>query len=374
MGELYFKTKGLTVGYNGKPLIRDIEFGVERGEILTLIGPNGSGKSTILKSITKQLKILAGTVYIAEDDLKTVSAKELAKKMSVVLTERMKPELMSCRDIVATGRYPYTGNLGLLSEEDEAIVQQSMESVHVLDLQNRDFNAISDGQRQRVLLARALCQQPEIIILDEPTSFLDIRHKLELLSLLRKLTKERDIAVIMSLHEIDLAQKVSDKVICVKGEIIARYGTPAEVFQEETIRELYGIENGTYDPLFGSIELGRPQGTPEILVLSNGGSGIPVYRDLQKQGTPFAAAILSTNDMDYAVARHMATEIVTAAPFQPITEEALDRTMALVRSCKEVIDAGVTIGQTNQAMEEILAEAERLGKRKKVKQHDVLPV
>ena len=213
MGELYFKTKGLTVGYNGKPLIRDIEFGVERGEILTLIGPNGSGKSTILKSITKQLKILAGTVYIAEDDLKTVSAKELAKKMSVVLTERMKPELMSCRDIVATGRYPYTGNLGLLSEEDEAIVQQSMESVHVLDLQNRDFNAISDGQRQRVLLARALCQQPEIIILDEPTSFLDIRHKLELLSLLRKLTKERGIAVIMSLHEIDLAQKVSDKVI-----------------------------------------------------------------------------------------------------------------------------------------------------------------
>ncbi len=372
MGELYFKTKGLTVGYNGKPLIHDIEFEVERGEILTLIGPNGSGKSTILKSITRQLKILAGTVYIGEKDMKGVSLKELAKQMSVVLTERMKPELMSCRDIVATGRYPYTGNLGLLSEEDEAIVLESMESVHVLDLQNRDFNAISDGQRQRVLLARALCQKPEIIILDEPTSFLDIRHKLELLTLLRKLTKERRIAVIMSLHEIDLAQKVSDKVICVKGEVIAQYGTPATVFREETIRSLYEIENGTYDPVFGSIEMGRPEGDPEILVISNGGNGVSIYRHLQKKGRPFAAAILSTNDMDYAIARHIASEVVTAPPFEPVPEEALQRTLALVHSCRIVLNAGVTIGQTNQAVQTVLDEAEALGKLKKGRSHDLL--
>ncbi|MBP5749586.1 MAG: ABC transporter ATP-binding protein [Firmicutes bacterium] len=372
MSELFFRTKGLTVGYNGKPLIRDIEIGVAEGEILTLIGPNGSGKSTILKSITRQLKILGGTVYLGEKDLHAMNLKALAKQMSVVLTERMKPELMSCRDIVATGRHPYTGNLGLLSAEDEAIVNESMESVHVLDLQNRDFNAISDGQRQRVLLARALCQQPRVLILDEPTSFLDIRHKLELLTLLRKLTKERKLAVIMSLHEIDLAQKVSDKVICVKGETISRYGTPAEVFDEDAIRDLYEISAGSYDPVFGSIEMGRTEGEPEILVLSNCGTGIPVYRHLQKKGKPFAAAILSTNDIDYAVARHIATEVVETPPFEPVSEQALARTMELVRSCRIVLNAGLTIGEENRALEEVVKEAERLGKLKKDKTHALL--
>ena len=372
MSELFFRTKGLTVGYNGKPLIRDIEIGVAEGEILTLIGPNGSGKSTILKSVTRQLKILSGTVYIGEHDLHTMNLKELAKQMSVVLTERMKPELMSCRDIVATGRHPYTGNLGLLSPEDDAIVNESMESVHVLDLQNRDFNAISDGQRQRVLLARALCQQPRVLILDEPTSFLDIRHKLELLTLLRKLTKERKLAVIMSLHEIDLAQKVSDKVICVKGETISRYGTPAEVFEEDTIRDLYEIETGSYDPLFGSIEMARPEGDPEVLVLSNCGRGIPVYRELQKQGISFAAAVIAKNDMDYTVARQLAAEVVEAEPFDDISVEAVARALELTERCTSVIDAGVTLGTHNRAMQTVLAKAEELGKLKRGSSDELL--
>jgi iron complex transport system ATP-binding protein len=365
MSDLIFRTKGLTVGYNGKPLIRDIEIEVKAGEILTLIGPNGSGKSTILKSVTRQLKILGGAVYIGEKDLMQISLKELAKQMSVVLTERMKPELMTCRDIVATGRHPYTGNLGLLSEEDEQIVDESMESVHVLDLQNRDFNAISDGQRQRVLLARAICQKPRVLILDEPTSFLDIRHKLELLSLLRDLTRQRGIAVIMSLHEIDLAQKISDKVICVKGETLARYGTPAEVFREDVIRDLYEIETGSYDPLFGSIELEKPEGEPKVFVLSNGGKGIPVYRSLQKDAIPFAAGILAENDIDCSVAEKLAVEVVKTPAFETISREAADRALQLVQSCETVIDAGLTIGETNQVLKTVLQEAERLGKLKK---------
>ena len=135
-----------------------------------------------------------------------------------------------------------------------------MAAVHALDLSDRDFNAISDGQRQRVLLARAICQEPEIIILDEPTSFLDIRHKLQLLSILRSMAKQKGITVIMSLHEIDLAQKISDKVVCVKGDHIARFGAPEDVLDGEAIRALYSLDQGFYDPLFGSIELPRPEG------------------------------------------------------------------------------------------------------------------
>ena len=365
MSAYYFQTKNLAVGYDGQTLIRDITIGVEKGEIVTLIGPNGAGKSTILKSITRQLKTIAGTVTIDRSDLKRLSLKELATRMAVVLTERMKPELMTCRDIVATGRYPYTGRLGILTAEDEAKVDSAMEAVHALELSDRDFNAISDGQRQRILLARAICQEPEIIILDEPTSFLDIRHKLELLSILRGMAKEKGITVIMSLHEIDLAQKVSDKILCVKGETIDTYGTPEQVFEEENIRALYDIEQGFFDPCFGSIELPRPMGEPRILVLSACGTGIPVYRALQKKNLPFCAGILYTNDLDYRLARLLAAEVVTEQPFHEIGDAAFNRAMELVHTCDTVIDAGVELGPCNRRMEEVLRAAEQENKLKR---------
>ena len=362
MGEYYFSTGDLSVGYNGKALIHDINVRIQAGEIVTLIGPNGSGKSTILKSITRQLKTISGRVWIQTEELEKISYKALARRMAVVLTERMKPELMTCRDVVATGRYPYTGRLGLLSAEDEEKVTAAMERVHALELADRDFDAISDGQRQRVLLARAICQEPEIIVLDEPTSYLDIRHKLELLSILRSMAKERGITVIMSLHEIDLAQKISDKILCVKGEVISRFGPPGEVFSEEVIRDLYGLDQGAYNVDFGSIELPPPRGEPEVLVISSGGTGIPVYRQLQKDNVAFMAGILYTNDMDYAVARHLAAGMITARPFRPLPPETLEAGKRAVERCRLVIDAGVEIGEYNAGIGELLTLAEQEGK------------
>ena len=183
---------------------------------------------------------------------------------------------------MATGRYPYTGRLGVLSREDENKVDEALMAVHAQELGIRNFLEISDGQRQRILLARAICQEPEVMILDEPTSYLDIRHKLELLEILRKMAKEKEITVIMSLHEIDLAQKISDKVVCVKGDRIAGFGNPEEIFTEEKIRELYGIDNGYYDPCFGSVELPRVVGKPEVFVLSSCGTGIRFTGNFRK--------------------------------------------------------------------------------------------
>ena len=197
MDNYYFHMDNLSVGYDKKALIHDICIGIKKGEIVTLIGPNGSGKSTILKSITRQLQIIGGKVYFDDRNLNSFSYKELSTRMAVVLTERMRPELMTCHEIVATGRYPYTGRLGILTPEDEQIVDEAMKAVHAEDLGNRDFNAISDGQKQRVLLARAICQEPEIIVLDEPTSFLDVRYKLELLAILERMARKKHITVIM---------------------------------------------------------------------------------------------------------------------------------------------------------------------------------
>ena len=361
MSDFYFQTKDLSVGYNGNVLIHDISIGISRGEIVTLIVPNGSGKSTILKSITKQLQMISGTVFLAGKNLSKLAYKELSTQMAVVLTERMKPELMTCHDVVATGRYPYTGRLGILSKEDEEKVEECLNLVNALELGSRDFNAISDGQRQRVLLARAICQEPDIIILDEPTSFLDIRHKLELLSILRRMAKEKGITVIMSLHEIDLAQKISDKIICVKGEEISHYGEPDTIFKTSIIQELYEIDNGFFDPRFGSIELPRPQGEPEVFVISACGNGIPVYRQLQKSNTPFAAGIIYKNDMDYELAKLLAAEVVTEEPFEEITEETYRKALALMNTCKRIIVTDVPVGYSNKRMSDLIEAAKQRG-------------
>jgi len=363
MNEKYFELSNLSVGYNKNVLIHDICLDIKKGEIVTLIGPNGAGKSTILKSITRQLEIIGGQVMFDSKEIRSISYKELSKKMAVVLTERLKTELLTCHDIVATGRYPYTGRLGILSKEDEDKVDEALKAVNALDLGNRDFNAISDGQKQRILLARAICQEPEVIILDEPTSFLDIRYKLELLSILGRMAKEKGITIIMTLHEIDLAQKISDKIVCVSGDHITRYGTPREVFKEEIIKELYGIDNGFFDPMFGSIELMKPEGKePEVFVISSGGTGIPVFRELQKTNTPFAAGILYTNDMDYQLARLLACEVVTEEPFEEISDKALGRAEELMGKCSRVINAGVPIGTQNRRLKELLDLASEQGK------------
>ena len=358
MGEYFIHTDQMVVGYDGKPLIKDVEIKMKRGEILTLIGPNGAGKSTILKSMTRQLKLVAGTVYMNQEMMSKMSGKEVAKKLAVVMTERIQPELMTCEDIVATGRYPYTGTLGILSAEDWKKVHRAMEMVHAMDFKDRDFTAISDGQRQRILLARAICQEPEVMILDEPTSYLDIRHKLELLAILRKMAKENGITVIMSLHEIDLAQKISDQVICVKGDRIAEFGDPEEIFTEATIRDLYEIDNGYYDPIFGSVELPKPEGEPEVLVLSSGKTGIPVYRKLQKAGIPFAAGILYPGESDYQLARLLASGIISEEPYEPISDETYQKALKIMEKCGKVINAGVKVGSMNQKMGELLRIAE----------------
>ena len=336
-GDFYVQTKDLCVGYHGKVLLKEIEIGVRRGEILTLIGPNGAGKTTILKSMIRQLALLGGVVFIDGRDASLLGGNEFARELSVVLTERIQTELMTCRDVVSTGRYPYTGKLGVLSEEDKRITEESMELVQVEELADRDFRQISDGQKQRVLLARALCQKPQVLVLDEPTSFLDIRYKLEFLSILQRLTRQQGLTVILSLHELDLAQRVSDRIACVKGDGIDRFGTPEEIFSGGYIEELYHLPAGTYDEESASAELPQPDGKPEVFVLCGCGTGAPVFRKLQREGTPFIAGILWENDRDYPAACALAAEVISEKAFCPVSEETLRRAKEAVRSCERFL-------------------------------------
>ena len=360
--EYYFSTQKMSVGYQKQPLLENIEISLKKGEILTLIGPNGAGKSTILKSIARQLSLISGVVLLDRQSLEQMSGTELSRKMAVVLTEKLRTELMTCEDVVATGRYPYTGRFGILSKADRQLVREAMELVHVTAIKDKDFTRISDGQRQRVMLARAVCQEPEIIILDEPTSYLDVKYKLEFLSILQEMRKKKELTVIMSLHELELAARVSDKILCINGKYVDRFGKPEEIFTPGYISELFGITAGSFDEENGSLELAAVKGEPKVFVIAGGGSGRNVYRSLQRQGVAFATGILFPNDLDYPVARALAAEVISAEAFEPITERQLAAAKQSIDECERVICCREAFGTLEAANEELLAYARQRGK------------
>ena len=256
---LFCETKNLAIGYGKAPLAEAIAVGVPRGKILTLIGPNGAGKSTLLKTLAGQLAPVGGTVLLDGQDLTSYTGNARAQKLALMLPHTRRTELTTCFEFAAAGRIPYTGRLGILSDADRQQVHAALELVGAEHLADRDFNCISDGQRQRILLARAICQQPEIILLDEPTSFLDIKGKIELLTILQKLAHTQNLAVIVSLHELDMAQKISDAVVCVSPGSVSGVLTPEQAFAPENIRTLYRLSAEQYETLFGAPKPAKPK-------------------------------------------------------------------------------------------------------------------
>ena len=247
--------RGLDAGYAGRAVVSGVELEVRAGEVTTLVGPNGAGKSTILRTLAALLEPVAGRVLVDGEPLRRLGAAERARRLSVVLTDRPRTELLTCEDVVESGRYPYTGRFGALSGHDREVVRRTMLLTNTWGMRDEDFMRLSDGQRQRVLLARAICQEPDVLLLDEPTSYLDVRYQVELLSILRELARTEGVAVVATLHELQLARVISDQVVCVRDGRVFACGTPAEVFVPEVIDALFDLEPGSYDPATGAVRL-----------------------------------------------------------------------------------------------------------------------
>ena len=254
----YYEAKGLAIGY-GAPLLRDIDITAERGKILAIIGPNGAGQSTLLKTLAGQLSAQGGTLLLDGQALTEYTPNARARKLALMLPHTARTELTTCFEVAAAGRYPYTGRLGILSEADRKQVWESLRLVQAEELADRDFTRISDGQRQRVLLARAVCQQPEALLLDEPTSFLDIKGKAELMAILQTLAHEKNVAVIVTLHELDLAQKLADAVVYVSPRGVSGVLPPEEAFAGKNIRSLFDLSAEQYAALFAKKDKQKPK-------------------------------------------------------------------------------------------------------------------
>lgn len=239
---IVLQAKQLSVGYTSKKthtiVAEAIDFELKKGELIGVIGANGIGKSTLLKTLTKSQRQLSGEIFINGQQLKAISNLDLAKMLSVVLTENVSQTNLSVQELIALGRQPYTNWLGSLSEEDKVKTQQAIEAIQISDLTHKNCYELSDGQLQKVMLARALAQDTDLIVLDEPTTHLDLYHKVSVLKLLQRLVKTTQKTILFSTHEINVTLSLCDKIIVMKESGTA-FGTPKELIAKNAFDDLF---------------------------------------------------------------------------------------------------------------------------------------
>ena len=232
----------LEISYGETLVVSDLDIHIRTGEITTIIGPNGSGKSTVLKALTRLLKYRSGVVEILERDLKDYDTKELARLIGVLPQKHTAPPDFTVRDLVGYGRMPHQKWYERNSREDDAIVDWALEVTGTSHLAKKSIRACSGGEQQRVWIAMVLAQQPEILFLDEPTTYLDISHQQETMRLVKRLKRESGIGIVMVLHDLSHALEVSDYIVVIKDGKKYSEGTPLEVITPKMLREVYHVE------------------------------------------------------------------------------------------------------------------------------------
>ncbi len=248
----------LSFNYGGIAILKDVDLKVDVGDVLSIVGPNGSGKSTLLKCINRILKTQQNTVLVDGKDTIKLTLKEMAKLIGYVPQSASSTFPFTVFDVVLMGRKPYIH--WSLSERDNEIAAEIMDFLGIGHLAMRPFNELSGGEQQKVIIARALTQEPQVLLLDEPTSALDIRHQLEILCMLKELSKSSEHAVIVSMHDLNLASRFSDKMVMLKQGRIFACGAPEDVLTEANIEKVYGIQS----VVTNSVDIGRPQVMPLV--------------------------------------------------------------------------------------------------------------
>lgn len=235
-------TKNLNISYGNLDIVKDLNLDIPKGKITTIIGSNGCGKSTILKTIARIIQAKSGDIFVNNINIKERSPKDLAKVMAVLPQSPQAPSGLTVEELIAYGRFPHQKGFGKMRKEDEDIVTWALKSTGIEEFRDRPIEALSGGQRQRALIAMALAQQTEILILDEPTTYLDLAHQLEILKLLEELNKKQGTTIVMVIHELNNAARFADNMIGVKKGQVVCQGTAHEVMTKENLKELFNID------------------------------------------------------------------------------------------------------------------------------------
>lgn len=288
MKQLVLQAQGLVIGYrhprrSPKVLASGIDLALHTGELVCLLGPNGAGKSTLLRSLAGMQPLLAGQVLLMGEDVTTLRPQERARRLALVLTDRVDVGLLSVEGLVSLGRHPYTDWQGRLTEQDHAIIGWAIEAVGAGHLRGRSVRELSDGERQKIMIARALAQEPRLLILDEPTAFLDLPRRVEALQVLRQLTRQNERAILLSTHDLDLALRYADKIWLLSMGGTLQVGAPEDLVLEGALEATFRSEGVQFDPHSGAF---KPQAEvgQAVQLSGNGTAAVWTARALERIG------------------------------------------------------------------------------------------
>lgn len=281
-------THRLTIGYRrirkpDKVISADLSLRLGGGELVCVLGPNGAGKSTLLRTLSGMQPALGGRINLMGRDIRRLPPKELARQMSVVLTDRVSAGALSAYELVALGRYPYTGWMGQLTERDQTIVRWAFQAVGAVELAGCSVGELSDGERQKIMIARALAQDPRAILLDEPTAFLDLPHRVEVMRALRHLARTTGRAILLSTHDLDLALRSADRIWLMAADGSIQVGAPEDLVLSGAFQSTFQREGVEFDACTGSFTIEKRQAG--IVHLT--GDGMPALwtaRALEREG------------------------------------------------------------------------------------------
>jgi len=359
--------------YGSVKVLEHVDFSAAHGDFLGIIGPNGSGKTTLLRTISRILKPKIGTIILDNNDVMAMKDKEYSRKFAAVPQDTNVNFEFSTLDIVLMGRNPHLGRLELENESDIAIARRCMELTNCWHLAERPITELSGGERQLVIIARALTQEPTVLLLDEPTSHLDINYQLEIMELLKRLTAHEGLIVIAVIHDLNLAAQYCDRLVLLHDGKIISLGSQEDVLTAEHIKSTFGadvivkLHALTNQCYLSPSPIKRPPETSNrnkgmIHLICGGGEGASSMHLLTEKGYKVTAGVLNLLDTDCEVAKLLDILVVTEAPFSTITAESYQAHLALIGCADAVVLCGIPFGFGNLKNLEAAEAALEMGK------------
>lgn len=360
----------LSFGYTDQILLYNVRMQVRRGEMVGLLGPNGSGKTTLLRLLSGILRPRHGRILLEGRELTTWGRRGIAQRVAVVPQELQVPFAFTVEQMVALGRTPFVRLFGNRTSGDRAIVRAAMRAAEVERLSERVFHELSGGERQRVTLAMALAQQPRLLLLDEPTSHLDIKYQIETLELVRQLNRETGVTVIAAMHDLNLAARYFPRLLFFQRGIVAD-GGPAEVLEPRLLRRVYGVavqvgvmrgveHLSVLPPGEAAESVPESEEGAGVHVMAGGGTGALVMRALADAHIAFSAGVLNIGDSDHTLALRLASEVIAEQPFSPIAQATRQHLHQRLQTVSLLIVCPMPIGPGNLIL---LSEALELCRR-----------